>query len=275
MSANVQNQLLIAPAPLIDIGVNLTNSKFSNRLDEVLARAQQAQVNTLIVTGTSVEASEAAQALCMQYPDRLYFTAGVHPHDASQFQTDSYQRLNELAQHPRCVAIGETGLDFNRNFSTPEQQVSAFERQIELAVELKKPMFLHEREAFKQQSAILKAYRDDLADVVIHCFTGDQEALFGYLDLDCYIGITGWVCDERRGLTLQQLVSNIPAQRLMLETDAPYLLPRNMQPKPKDRNNEPAYLPWVLKQMSQSLNQDELSLAQQTYDNTRRFFRLV
>lgn len=275
MSANVQNQLLIAPAPLIDIGVNLTNSKFLNRLDEVLARAQQAQVNTLIVTGTSVEASEAAQALCMQYPDRLYFTAGVHPHDASQFQTDSYQRLNELAQHPRCVAIGETGLDFNRNFSTPEQQVSAFERQIELAVELKKPMFLHEREAFKQQSAILKAYRDDLADVVIHCFTGDQEALFGYLDLDCYIGITGWVCDERRGLNLQQLVSNIPAQRLMLETDAPYLLPRNMQPKPKDRNNEPAYLPWVLKQMSQSLNQDELSLAQQAYDNTRRFFRLV
>lgn len=274
MSVNTQNQLLIAPAPLVDIGVNLTNSRFFHQLDEVLTRAQQAQVKTLIVTGTSVEESEAAQVLCEKYPGQLYFTAGVHPHDSSQFQKSTYQTLLNLAQDKSCVAIGETGLDFNRNFSTPEQQVNAFERQIELAVELKKPMFLHERDAFSKQSEILRYYRDNIVDAVIHCFTGDQKALFGYLDLDCYIGITGWVCDERRGLELQQLVKNIPTARLMLETDAPYLLPRNMQPKPKSRSNEPAYLPWVLKQMSQCLNQDELSLAQQTSDNAQRFFRL-
>lgn len=274
MSVNTQNQLLISPAPLVDIGVNLTNSRFAPHLDDVLVRAQTAQVNTLIVTGTSVEETEAAQALCVAYPQQLYFTAGVHPHDSRQYQSTTYQVLKDLAHHSQCVAIGETGLDFNRNFSTPEQQIKAFESQIELAIELKKPMFLHERDAFITQHEMLQLYRDHLADVVIHCFTGDQKALFGYLDLDCYIGITGWVCDERRGLELQQLVKNIPAERLLLETDAPYLLPRNMQPKPKERSNEPAYLPWVLKQMSECLGQDELSLAHQTSDNARRFFRL-
>jgi len=274
MTGTTANNLLCAPAPLVDIGVNLTNSRFSNQYEETLEQALEAGVHTLIITGTSVQESEAAFKLCQQYPDRLYFTAGVHPHDASSYQKNTSATLKDLSKEAQCVAIGETGLDFNRNFSTPEQQVSAFEAQIELAIETGKPMFLHERDAFTRQHEILTCYRDDLSNAVIHCFTGDQKSLFGYLDLDLYIGITGWVCDERRGTELQQLVKNIPLDRLMIETDAPYLLPRNMAKKPKDRSNRPAYLPWVLRQISQSYPRDELELARKTGDNARRFFNL-
>lgn len=284
MSETSTNNLLIAPAPLVDIGVNLTNSRFDGKHDEIIEQSLEAGVKTLIVTGTSMAESEAAFKLCQQYPEQLYFTAGVHPHDASSYDNTTSATLKDLSKEVACVAIGETGLDFNRNFSTPEQQVAAFEAQIELAIETGKPMFLHERDAFTRQFEMLKSYRDQLSNAVIHCFTGDQKSLFGYLDLDLYIGITGWVCDERRGIELQQLVHNIPLDRLMIETDSPYLLPRNMVKKPKDRSNRPAFLPWVLHQITQSYQQhtpekdgvaiNELALAIKTGDNARTFFNL-
>lgn len=270
--------LLTSEAPLVDIGVNLGNKAFAADLEAVLDRAMDANVRNLVITGTSERESEHAVELCQgfaeQYPGMLYSTCGVHPHDAKTFSSDTLHHLRALAAESCVVAIGETGLDFNRNFSSPTHQERAFTAQLELAAELRLPVFMHERDAHQRQFEILRDYRDHLAGAVIHCFTGEREALFNYLDLDLYIGITGWVCDERRGQPLQALVRHIPPHRLLLETDAPYLLPRTLQPKPKERRNEPAYLPWVLEEVARCREEAALQLARQTSINARELFRL-
>jgi TatD DNase family protein len=263
---------------MIDIGVNLSNSRFSKDVEETLDRAQQAGVETLILTGTSIEESRAVLTLCQDhseaFPGMLYATAGIHPHDASTLNRESIGILRELAAQPQVVAIGEMGLDFNRNFSTPAEQEKAFEAQLELAVELQLPVFLHERDAAVRQLQILKSYRDHLVDAVTHCFTGSKQALFGYLDLNMHISITGWVCDEKRGQALQQLVSNIPLERLMVETDAPYLLPKNKPEPPKGKRNEPAFLPWVIEGITKHRDESAEQIAISTAANALRFFRL-
>lgn len=268
----------ISPCPIIDIGVNLSNSRFSKDLEEVLERSQQANVSRLILTGTSEEESEAVLKVCQQlaeqFPNMLYSTCGVHPHDAKHFSTETLNRLKDTATNPEVVAIGETGLDFNRNFSEPKDQEKAFEAQLELAAKLQLPVFMHERDAHQRQFEILKQYRDHLTNGVIHCFTGDKTALFNYLDLDLHIGITGWICDERRGEELQKLVKNIPLSRLMIETDAPYLLPRTIKPKPKSSRNEPAYLPWVLQGITDQREETLAEIAEKTATTTKHFFNL-
>ena len=270
---------LTSPAPLIDIGVNLGDSAFAEDLADTLERAREANVQTLILTGTSEASSQHALTLCQEYdhdfPGMLYSTCGVHPHDAKSLTADTLAGLRALASESRVVAIGETGLDFNRNYSPPGDQERAFVAQLELAAELGLPLFMHERDASQRQYEILRAHRDHINAGVIHCFTADRIALFNYLDLDLHIGITGWICDERRGEPLQRLVHNIPPDRLMLETDAPYLLPRNMRPKPKKRRNEPAFLPWVLRQVAICRDEDEQHLAAQTTRNAMDFFRLT
>jgi TatD DNase family protein len=262
------------PAPLIDIGINLAHESFDHDREQVIAAARAAGVEAMIVTGTSVEGSTRAAALAAGLPGYLYSTAGIHPHDASDFSPDSLPPLRALAQQAQVVAIGETGLDFNRDFSPRPQQEQAFAAQLALAAETGLPVFLHQRDAHERFLAILKEQRGALSRGVVHCFTGSREELHDYLDLDMYIGITGWVCDERRGLHVQELLPDIPADRLMLETDAPYLLPRNMQPKPRGRRNEPAFLPWVLRLVAERLGLEEAELAQRSTDNARRFFAL-
>jgi len=263
---------------LIDIGVNLSNSRFDQDRPEALQRAQDAGVEKLILTGTSVEESQSVVELCrefaVRFPRMLYATAGIHPHDAKSFNKESMATLKALAAEQYVVAIGEMGLDFNRNFSTPAQQEKAFEAQLELAAELQLPVFLHERDAADRQLQIIRTYRDHLVDAVTHCFTGSREALYGYLDLDMHIGITGWVCDDRRGKELQGLVADVPLQRLMVETDAPYLLPKTMTEPPKGKRNEPAFLPWVVSTIAEHRNESAETLAQQTSENSLRFFRL-
>jgi TatD DNase family protein len=263
---------------MIDIGVNLSNPRFANDIIDTLKRATQAGVKKLVLTGTSIDESRSVLALCENYselfPEMLYATAGIHPHDASTLHTESICILRELAARPEVVAIGEMGLDFNRNFSTPAEQEKAFEAQLELAIELQLPVFLHERDAADRQLQILKSYRDDLSDAVTHCFTGSKQALFGYLDLNMHIGITGWICDEKRGEELQQLVNNIPLERLMVETDAPYLLPKNMLEPPKGKRNEPSFLPWVIEGIAEFRKESSEQLAVATSANATRFFKL-
>ncbi|RFA28302.1 hydrolase TatD [Alkalilimnicola ehrlichii] len=263
-----------AALELFDIGVNLTNKAFRKDLDEVLARSWAAGLTGMAITGTSVAASEAALELAQRDPQRLYATAGVHPHEASQYDSDAHQRIRTLAGEAGVVAIGETGLDFNRDFSPRPAQEQAFERQLELACELSLPVFLHQRDAHERFIAILKAYRDALPAAVLHCFTGTREELWASLDLDLYIGITGWICDERRGLSLQDCVGDIPTARLVIETDAPYLTPRTLKPKPKAGRNEPAFLPEVLQAVSRCRNADPAQLAHQTTANARQLFRI-
>ena len=262
---------------LIDIGVNLTNPSFDERHTAVLERAYAAGVQQLVLTGTSVEGSEQAQQLCVKLDEsgqRLFSTAGIHPHSASDWNSDSVQRLRGLLGDSRVRAVGECGLDFNRDFSPRPQQEKVLEEHLALAVELQLPVFLHERDANQRLLEILKDYRDHLPAAVVHCFTGEQAALFSYLDLDLHIGITGWICDERRGTHLHSLVRDIPRGRLMLESDAPYLLPRTLRPKPKNGRNEPAYLPEVLREVALHRNETMEDLALHSTACARRFFGL-
>jgi TatD DNase family protein len=255
---------------LIDIGANLTNKVFRRDFDDVLARARSAGVSTIVVTGTSAGSSEAAAAMT-SHPG-LYSTAGIHPHLAEQATDADYDVLRQLLRRPEVVAVGECGLDYNRNFSPRPNQVACFEAQLALAAEVGKPVFLHERDASDELLSILRKHRPRIPRAVVHCFTGDRAALEAYLALDLHIGITGWICDERRGTHLRELIATIPPDRLMIETDAPYLLPRTLPTPPPDRRNEPAFLPLVLAAVAAALHRPPDQVAQQTTTTARQFF---
>jgi TatD DNase family protein len=260
---------------LIDIGANLTHPAFRDDLPEVLSRARKAGVNTVLVTGTSVAESRRALELSEAHPEAVYATAGIHPHHARECDAATIPALRELARHPRVVAIGECGLDFNRNYSPHPDQEKWFLAQLELAIELKKPLFLHSRDAHPRFSELIKAHRNEMPKAVAHCFTGERAELQAYLDLGLHIGITGWICDERRGAHLVELVREIPAERLLLETDSPYLTPRDMRPQPKARRNEPSFLPHVLHAVARALGRHAEQVAADTTRNARRVFGLT
>jgi TatD DNase family protein len=223
-----------------------------------------------VVTGTTVLESRMAAEIADRFD--LYATAGVHPHHARDCGPQTLAELRRLAQHPRIVAIGECGLDFNRNYSPHPDQEKWFVAQLELALELGKPLFLHSRDAHPRFSQIVSHYKP--ARAVAHCFTGEREELHAYLALDLYIGITGWICDERRGRHLVELVREIPRERLLLETDAPYLTPRDLHPQPKARRNEPAFLPHILKTVAAALGRPAAEVAAETAGNAMTLFRL-
>jgi len=262
------------PHPLVDIGANLTHESFGHDLDAVLERAREASVHQLVVTGASREGSRHALELARAHPGRLFATAGVHPHHAIEVTDEAVAELRELLTHPQVVAVGECGLDYFRDFAPRHAQQRAFERQLELAAECGKPLFLHQRDAHDDFLAILKPYLSRCGPAVVHCFTGDERALMASLDAGCFIGITGWLCDERRGQHLRELVKRIPADRLMVETDSPYLLPRTLKPTPKDRRNEPAFLPHIVEELARDRGEDVAVTAASTTATARAFFRL-
>lgn len=261
---------------LIDIGANLGHESFDRDREEVLARAREAGVAQIVVTGASEAESETALAVARTAPGTLFSTAGVHPHHAREWRASSTAALERLATEPEVVAIGETGLDFNRDFSPRADQERAFEAQLELAARLGMPVFLHERDAHARFLDIVSRWRTQLPRAVIHCFTGDGAALDAYLDLDLHIGVTGWICDERRGLHLRGIIARVPRDRLMVETDAPYLLPRDLvpKPKPKTRRNEPMHLPHILRAVAGAVGCEPHALARSTTETARRFFGL-
>lgn len=259
---------------MIDIGANLTNKRFTKDLPEVLGRAKQCGLSKIIVTGTNITESQSALALCQDYPDILSATAGVHPHDAGSVDDNYIEILTQLGQSPYIKAIGECGLDFNRNFSSPGQQVEIFTQQIKLASTLSMPLFLHQRDAFDTWLEMLTPYIDKVPAMVSHCFTGNQMQLETCIDLGMYIGITGWVCDERRGVELQQAVKKLPLSHLMIETDAPYLTPRNIKPKPKSSRNEPSYLSFIVKKLSELTGHPEDAIIFHSQENAQRVFGL-
>jgi TatD DNase family protein len=254
--------------PLVDIGANLTHPSFRDDLDAVVARARAAGVGAIVITGTTVAESRMAAEIAERFD--LYCTAGVHPHHARDCDAAAIAALRELARHPRCVAIGECGLDFNRNYSPHPDQEKCFVAQLELGRELGKPLFLHSRDAHPRFAELLRARA--VENAVAHCFTGEGAELGAYLDLGLHVGITGWICDERRGRHLLALVRDIPRERLLLETDAPYLTPRDLHPQPKARRNEPAFLPHILKTVARALGRPAEEVAAETTRNAERFF---
>jgi TatD DNase family protein len=259
---------------LVDIGANLTHESFRHDLDAVLERAWRHHVAQLVVTGASAQGSEDALALATAFPDRLRATAGIHPHHAAEYTAETEATLRALLREPLVVAVGEAGLDYHRDYSPRPAQLFAFERQVELALETGKPLFLHQRDAHDDLVAVLKPVRDRLSRAVVHCFTDERRALHACLDLDLHIGITGWICDERRGTHLRELVRDIPANRLMLETDAPYLLPRTVEPAPSHRRNEPMYLEHIARAVARDRGESFEALAAATTATARAFFGL-
>ncbi|MCP5472003.1 MAG: TatD family hydrolase [Sinobacteraceae bacterium] len=259
---------------LVDIGINLAHESYDPDREAVIRRAQAAGVTQMVVTGASLESTRAAIALAQARPTVLHATAGVHPHHATTLDAGAAAKLAQLAAAPQVVAVGECGLDYFRNFSPPEAQRTAFERQLELAAGLRKPVFLHQRDAHADFVAILRNQLHGLVRAVAHCFTGERAELFEYLDLGLYIGITGWICDERRGGHLRELVRLVPRGRLMIETDGPYLLPRDLEPKPASRRNEPAFLPHVAAAIAAERGESLETLAGHTTATAREFFGL-
>ena len=263
----------MAPA-LVDIGINLAHDSYDADREAVVRRALDAGVRQFVVTGASVEGTRGALALAHAAPLVMRATAGCHPHHAADLDDAAFEALAALAADPLAAAVGECGLDYHRNFSSPAEQRRAFERQLVLAIALGKPLFLHCRDAHRDFMAILRAHAGSLPPAVLHCFTGTGDELEDCLAFGLFIGITGWICDERRGLHLRGIVGCIPPGRLMVETDGPYLLPRDLNPKPASRRNEPMYLPQVARAVAAARGEDIGTLAAHTTQTARAFFGL-
>jgi len=259
---------------LIDIGANLTHDSFDHDRDAVMQRAREAGIVQMVVTGASRGHSPQALALAQAHPGELFATAGVHPHHAIEYTAECDAEMRALQAHPEVVAVGECGLDYFRDFSPRPAQRRAFSMQLQIAADTNKPLFLHQRDAHADFMSVMREFDGRLGPAVVHCFTGSREELFDYLDQDWHIGITGWLCDERRGQHLRELVKNIPADRLMIETDAPYLLPRTVKPAPSHRRNEPMYLAHIVEELARDRGEDVAVTAANSTATARAFFGL-
>jgi TatD DNase family protein len=260
----------------IDIGINLTNKQFNNETSQIIKNAIEAGVEQMILTGTSIRSSEQSANLAKKYPDNLFATAGIHPHDARHFDGESITKLRELLQESHVVSVGECGLDFDRDFSPRPVQEKCYEAQLQLAVEVQKPLFLHERSAFTRFNSITDNYLSKLPKAVVHCFTGTLKEAETYLDKGFYLGFTGAISDVRRFEHLKEVVKITPLDRLLIETDSPFMLPKNVPKslltKPHERRNEPAFLPFVAEIIANFKGVSVEGVARQTTQNAKLFF---
>lgn len=251
-----------------DAGINLFDERMP--IEQTIHEALTAGVSRMCLITTHPDEWQQAEIHARQFPEQLCYTLGIHPHNAKDACPEHWDELRERAQQPGVVAIGECGLDFNRDFSPRDVQRTVFSEQLLIAAELKKPVYLHERDAFSDQLAILDVFRQRLVGGIAHCFTGTTTQMQAYLQLGLYIGITGWVCDPKRGKSLQEALPDLPTERLILETDAPYLYPKSR--RPRQRNNSPAYLPHIGAQVAMMLSIDVEALATLSFNNTQRLF---
>lgn len=257
----------------IDIGINLTNKQFFNEHEEVINRALDNGVEQMILTGTSVRGSKESAAIAEEYPEILFSTAGIHPHDAKYFNEQSISELRKLLQLGHVISVGECGLDFGRDFSPRPIQEKCYQAQLELSIQTKKPLFLHERSAFKRFNEITDDYRSQLPEGVVHCFTGTLEEAKTYLDKGFYLGFTGAISDDRRFKHLEEVIRYVPLDRMMIETDAPFMLPKNM-PRMQNRRNEPSFLPYIAQTIAHLKKISIAEVADETTETARKFFRV-
>ena len=257
---------------LFDIACNFSSNRYDNDLDEVIKNAKNNNVTKFLVVSASINDVDKVYSIYQKYRSDCFFTVGTHPHHANEINSESMKKMRILVKDLKPCSVGETGLDFFRNLSTLEEQIFAFEEQIKLSIEFNKPLFLHQRDAHDEFIKIIMKYKNDINKAVVHCFTGTQKQLDSYLNLGFYIGLTGWICDERRNVELRKSIKNIPLDRLMIETDSPYLIPRNLIIKPKNNRNEPSYLPHIAKEIADIINIDLSKLIDITYKNSISFF---
>ena len=258
---------------IADIACNFTSDRFDNDLDEVI---NQAIINNITKFGlicSRLSDIDKLLEIYNRYSKDMFFTIGVHPHHANEINEEYLKKLKEVINNNNPHAIGETGLDFFRNLSTYEEQIFAFEEQIKIAIDTNKPLFLHQRDSHDDFIKILRKYSSDVNKSVVHCFTGTKEQLNDYLELDCYIGVTGWICDAKRNVELRKTIKNIPLERLMIETDCPYLIPKNLEEKPKNNRNEPTYLNHIANEVATLMKKDINDIREKTYKTSLSFFK--
>ena len=256
-----------------DIACNFTSERFDKDLDEVINRAVANKITKFGLICSRMSDVNKLLKIYEQYSKNMFYTIGVHPHHANEINDDYLKKLKDEITTNNPHAIGETGLDFFRNLSTYEEQIYAFEEQIKIAIDTNKPLFLHQRDSHDDFIKILRKYSSDISKAVVHCFTGTQEQLDDYLELDFYIGVTGWICDEKRNVELRKTIKNIPLEKLMIETDCPYLIPKNLVEKPKNNRNEPSNLNHIINEIAELMEIDIDILRKQTFVNTINYFK--
>jgi TatD DNase family protein len=253
---------------LIDTHAHLTDPKFDSDVDEVIARANAAGVERIIVCGYDLESSRAAVELAVRF-ESVYATVGVHPHDAKSYSADIESAIEELSRAPKVLAIGEIGLDYHYDFSPRCAQVAAFEAQVELAAKLGLPIVVHSRESNDEALQVLAGRAGNIIAGVFHCFSGDVEFARTVLEMGFYIGIDGPVT-YKASEKLRAVVEFCPLDRLLIETDCPYLTPVPHRGK----RNEPAYVRYVAEEAARAKGISFEKLAEATTSNARRLFGL-
>ena len=259
-------------AGFIDIACNFTHDSFKHNLDEVLNNAEQAGVDKFVLLCASLADIDPIKVIQNNTPEKFFISAGIHPHHATEILEINYDALLKKLKSINPNAIGETGLDYFRNISPPDIQKKSFGMHIEIAKELSLPLYLHQRDAHSDFIRIIKENISNFPRFVVHCFTGTQAELDEYLELGAYIGLTGWICDAKRNIDLRKSIKNIPIEKMMIETDSPYLIPKNLIVKPKKNINEPKYLPHIANEICEltGYELEELKLA--TSNNAIKFF---
>ena len=252
---------------MFDIGANLTSSHFSDDLDSVLDESLEAGVKKVCITSSNLEDVRNAKKITEKY-ENLYYSVGFHPHNAKDFKVEFLKDMSIYLEDPKAICLGEMGLDFNRNFSSKKEQILCFESQLSLANSISKPLFLHQRDAHEEFLSVLDNHKFN-QKLIVHCFTGNLSELEDYLKRDFYIGITGWVCDLKRGKELRKCIDQIPEDKLLIETDSPYLSPRK-----KIRRNEPKFLIDVAEEVASLRQETKESIIKSSYENSLNFFNL-
>ena len=259
-------------AGFIDIACNFTHESFKHNLDEVINNAEEEGVEKFVLLCASLADIDPIKVIQNNTPEKFFISAGIHPHNATEILEINYDALLKKLKSINPNAIGETGLDYFRNISPPDIQKKSFGMHIEIAKELSLPLYLHQRDAHGDFIRIIKENISNFPKFVVHCFTGTQTELDEYLELGAYIGLTGWICDAKRNIDLRKSIKNIPIDRMMIETDCPYLIPKNLPIKPKKNINEPKYLPHIANEIAElkGIEIEELKIA--TRENAIKFF---
>ena len=259
-------------AGFIDIACNFTHESFKHNLDEVINNAEQAGVGKFVLLCASLADIDPIKVIQDNAPEKYFISAGIHPHHATEILEINYDALLNKLKSISPNAIGETGLDYFRNISPPDIQKKSFGMHIEIAKELSLPLYLHQRDAHGDFIRIIKENISNFPKFVVHCFTGTQAELDEYLELGAYIGLTGWICDAKRNIDLRKSIKNIPIEKMMIETDSPYLIPKNLMVKPNKNINEPKYLPHIANEICELTGYDLEELKSATSNNAIEFF---
>ncbi len=252
----------------IDSHAHIQISQFNSDRDAVLTRAKDVGVTNILVIGFDLDSSQKAVELVENH-DNLYATVGMHPHSAKDLTPDILSTFRDLLDNPKVIALGEIGLDYYRNLSPHQVQKDAFEKQLDLAEDMEMPIIIHNRDAYADILPILEQRRGKMHGV-LHCFTGDVDMMHRSIEIGCHIGIGG-IVTYPNAKEVQEVAKQIPLERLLVETDCPWLTPQFRRGK----RNEPAYVKAVAEKIAKLRNITSEEIGDITTNNFNTLFGLT